>query len=90
MKWRDAAGERRNARINFRVDGRLFEPAGMVQFQASVSHPHGEALGPGARSDCAEREKYAFGGTRSQVCFRDEPGRTLYRERQSTTRGRES
>ena len=51
--------------------------------QASVSHPHGEALGPGARSDCAGREKHAFGGTRSQVL----PCSTMSNEKAGTGKG---
>jgi hypothetical protein len=59
--------------------------------QASVSHPHGEALGPGARSDCAGREKHAFGGTRSQVFSRVQPEsrRTNLWETRPSTTGRE-
>lgn len=47
----------------------LFELLNETMFldhNASVSHPHGEALRPGARRLCAEREKNAFGGAHSQ------------------------
>jgi hypothetical protein len=33
---------------------------------ADVSHPHGEALGPGAQTHCTGREKHAFGGMHPQ------------------------
>ncbi len=76
----DRLNDRRDVRIDARVSERAGvcraghlaaqRPSGFTRIEdpeddASVSHPHGEALGPGARSECAEREKHAFGGTRS-------------------------
>ena len=39
---------------------------------ADVSHPHGEALGPGAQTSCTESEKNAFGGMHPQYYFAGE------------------
>ena len=63
---------RMNARIDARTPERqdagtpdvmLYWPSEIYDYErndyASVSHPHGEALGPGARCVCTEREKNA-------------------------------
>jgi hypothetical protein len=75
----DEGSDRLNDRRDLRIDARAPERAsvGLVyrarapgeeyfhENDASVSHPHGEAPGPGARLAGAECEKHALGGTRS-------------------------
>jgi hypothetical protein len=59
---------RGNQRIDARLNNRAFEgstDARATAECASVSHPHGEASGPGAWSLCTDAKNTRFGGTRS-------------------------
>ncbi len=57
--------QRADARLNSRVPDR--SDARAAEICASVSHPHGEASGPGAWSFCTDAKNTRFGGTRSQT-----------------------
>ena len=77
--------QRADARVNCRVRDRSDERA--HEERASVSHPHGEASGPGAWSLRTDAKKTQFGGTCSQsadvlvfafVCVSDDRGEVAY------------
>jgi hypothetical protein len=84
---RSAGNECTSARVDVRTDARTFEAAGLLATaaaaaccrstaedynNASVCHPHGEAIRPGAHEASAGREKHAPGGTRSPSSFHAE------------------
>ena len=77
--------QRADARVNCRVRDRSDERA--HEERASVSHPHGEASGPGAWSLRTDAKKTQFGGTCSHstdvlvfafVCVGDDRGEVAY------------
>jgi hypothetical protein len=64
------AAHRGNQRMDARLNDRAFQgsnDARVTDECASVSHPHGEASGPGARSLCTDAKNARFGGTRSHA-----------------------
>jgi hypothetical protein len=77
--------QRADARLNCRARDRADERT--HDERASVSHPHGEASGPGAWSFRTDAKKTQFGGTRSHssdvlvfafVCAGDDRGEVTY------------